>query len=201
MRTIRFSSAGQDATPQVPNSVPENKAILAPLSRFVHTNNLLNDDVVLQFADAWVKDSQGAIATLGKVMTETEKAVKESAGQRKYNDAAYILGRLGRFMSFFRRELWDARFPGQVTREFQPKVRRSPEVQKTAWNTGVPRTSGAFYEFLKFIQKEAAVEVKGVLNKLNPPGEASQPTGKTLPSSSPPWPKSGHINDYDDFID
>jgi hypothetical protein len=216
---IRFGGV-DGSTPQP----PKNEPILPHLAKLVHPDQAVTEELTLAFADAWVKDSAGAITTLGDVFKSATQLLKEELpttrkGQPKRREgAAFVEGRLNRYLSFFRREFWDAKFPGKLLREFAPIANRSDDSLKNAMTIGLPPRKGAWLEAINFIRAEAPQEFYRTLQKFMPGQTAAQ----ALPTPEPPkqshrrWEEEGdndppftswHINDYppdkrdDDFID
>lgn len=216
---IRFH--GAEGTAPVPR---KNEQILPHLAKLVNPQHAISEDLTLAFADAWVKDAPGAITTLADVFSEASKEVKavippttRKGMPSRREDAAFVAGQLGYYLSFFRREFWDAAFPGQLIREFAERPSRSDETIKNAMSIGLPPRKGAWFEAVNFIRAYASREFFRVLQKRLPgePAEQSPPT-PTPPRVShrrwddeedknPPF-TSWHINDYrpdkdDDFLD
>ncbi len=189
---IRFSSRLPASSAVRPTYANPN--ILPPLAVLVHPKNQMNGEQVSAFTEAWAENPRGAIVTLSQIVDQAIEKLKQPHGNKfgpKREDAAYVAGRLKRFVAFFRREFWDEDLVGRMIQEFKPKASRSEDMAANARNTGIPWQTGSWHSFVGLIQQKALPEFYSILSPHLPDQEK-----KPLP----PTPIQT-THDYDDDFD
>lgn len=186
MKLIFFAGG---VSPEGRPSGPKNPDILVPLARLIQPGPRedVYEEQVRAFAAAWTQNPQGAICTLQSVVDKAETHLKEpldpTARKPKYRrDAAFVAGKLRRFLGFFQRECWDTTFPGRIIREFSPQVSRNEEGARSAYQKSLPAGKGAWHEFIRFIQSHAPVELIRAIQQFAP---AESKIPEPQPPSSP----------------
>ncbi len=178
----QVSCVGVKLPPQsVKNAVPATPPVLDVLQEMVEKeNSITSQGQKDQFVAAWMKDPQGSMGTLTKLVN----AASEEVEKTQPSAAKLIAAKMKTFTNFFARQsLWDntipnlkdrvrqelksvfqeARKPGVSVDEYQEELDTRA---KNAEHLFLPPKEGALRGFITYLQQNAKTEFLNAIQKL-----------------------------------